>query len=124
MTVHAKLIAIIEDDAVLRRGLRFVFAERSFEVTTFADVKGVFKNFSENMPDVILCDYKLPSTNGIEILKEIRKTDLDTPFFLMTGYYKDEIARSAMNEGANDVFEKPLDVTALIESCTTAIIED
>ncbi len=117
MSENLKSIAIIEDDDVLRRGLRVVFAKHEFEVATFADGETVFENFAAKMPDVVLCDYKLPTTNGITILKEIRKTDRATPFFLMTGYYKPELAESAFEAGANEVFEKPLNMDALVEIC-------
>ncbi len=118
MSEKQKLIAIIEDDDVLRRGLRVVFTKHKFEVTTFSDGKTVFENFLSKMPDVILCDYKLPKKNGIEILKEVRKSSQTTPFFLMTGYYQDELALQAKNEGANDIFEKPLNMEKLVEACS------
>ena len=121
MKNNANRIAIIEDDPVLRRGLGMIFAEESFDVTTFADVLGVFESFAELMPDVVLCDYKLPSTNGIEVLKKIRKTHLRTPFFLMTGYYKDELANLAKENGANAVFEKPLNIEEVLDSCRSAV---
>ena len=121
MKTDSKLIAIIEDDAVLRRGLRLVFVGEKFRVTTYSDVIGLFENFAKAMPDVVLCDYKLPSTNGIEILKEFRKNDNATPFFLMTGYYKDELANLAKENGANAVFEKPLNLEELLDSCRSAV---
>lgn len=116
-------IAIIEDDAVLRRGLRLVFSENNFEVLTFTDVTGVFECFTEKTPDIILCDYKLPSTNGIEILKMLRTNDQATLFFLMTGYYKEDLAQTAKENGANEVFEKPLDLEKLICSCQSAVCQ-
>ncbi len=112
----SKLIAIIEDDDILRRGLKTVFLRQGFSVAAFDDGAGVFESFSDGVPDVILCDYRLPSTNGIEILKEFRKIYVTNPFFLMTGYYMDELALKAKKEGANDVFEKPLDMKMLIDS--------
>ena len=115
-----KLIVIIEDDAVLRRSLKLVFGEHDFAITTFADILGVFDNFAVRMPDVVLYDYKLPSTNGIEVLKQIRKIYKQTPFFLMTGYYKQELETSAKENGANAVFEKLLDIQALIDACRLA----
>ena len=114
MKTFSKQIAIIEDDDTLRRGLKTVFLRQGFSVITFDDGVGVIESFSDGVPDVILCDYRLPSTNGIEILKEFRKKNVTNPFFLMTGYYKVKLASLAKSEGANDVFEKPLDMKMLI----------
>jgi len=113
-----KVIAIIEDDDTLRRGLKTVFLRQGYSVTTFEDGEGVVESFGNGVPDVVLCDYRLPSMNGIEILKEFRKTYVTNPFFLMTGYYKVKLASLAKSEGANDVFEKPLNMKMLIELIT------
>ena len=118
----SKQIAIIEDDDSLRRGLKTVFLRQGFSVTTFDDGAGVFESFSDRVPDVILCDYKLPSTDGIKILKEIRKTYMVTPFFLMTGYYREDLELEANKEGANAVFEKPLNMEMLVETCRGGIV--
>ncbi len=121
MNRQQKQIVIIEDDAVLRRGLRRVFVKEDFEVFDFEDGKQGFEQISLSKPDLILCDYKLPDTNGVEILKEIRKSDEKTPFFLMTGYYKEEISNLATANGANEVLEKPLDLIHLKGLCRMAV---
>ncbi len=121
MSKRKKQIVIIEDDAVLRRGLRRVFLKENFEVFDFEDGKHAFEQIELSTPDLILCDYKLPDTNGLEILKTFRKSDKKTPFLLMTGYYKEEISRSADQNGANVVLEKPLDVETLKSYCQKAV---
>ena len=64
MTADSKLIVIIEDDAVLRRGLRRAFVKENYRVASFADGSTVFENFRDEKPDLILCDYRLPDTDG------------------------------------------------------------
>lgn len=121
MSNRQKQIVIIEDDAVLRRGLRRVFLKENFEVFDFEDGRHGFKQIALSKPDLILCDYKLPDTNGVEILKEVRKTDKKTPFFLMTGYFKEEISNQATESGANKVLEKPLNLKLLKNYCRNAL---
>ena len=119
---NQKQIVIIEDDAVLRRGLRRVFVKENFEVFDFENGKHAFEQINLTTPDLILCDYKLPDTNGVEILKEIRKTDKKTPFFLITGYFKDEISNEAKENGANEVLEKPINLQNLKSSCQKILL--
>lgn len=121
MDSASKLIAIIEDDAVLRRGLRRVFVKNNFRVASFADSSTVFENLRDEKPDLILCDYRLPGTNGVEILKQLRKIDKQIPFFLMTSYYTDELVDSAIRNGANKVIQKPIEIKELIDSCILAV---
>ncbi len=122
MNTRQKQIVIIEDDAVLRRGLRRVFVKEDYEVFVFEDGKHGVEQISLATPDLILCDYKLPDTNGVEVLKSVRETDKSTPFFLMTGYYKDEVFNQATENGANEVLEKPLNLQDLKESCRKALL--
>lgn len=121
MNRQQKQIVIIEDDAVLRRGLKRVFVKENFEVFDFEDGEHGFEQIKSATPDLILCDYKLPDTNGVELLKELRKSDKKTPFFLMTGYFKEEVSKEASANGADQVFEKPLDLNLLKSFCHKAL---
>ena len=121
MSNRQKQIVIIEDDAVLRRGLKRVFIKEDFEVFDFEDGKHGFEQIKSATPDLILCDYKLPDTNGMEILRKLRKSDKKTPFFLMTGYYKDEVSAQATESGANEVLEKPLNLSHLKSLCNKTL---
>ncbi len=120
MDNNQKQIVIIEDDAVLRRGLKRLFDNENYLVLDFGNAKSAIAQIQKVFPDIVLCDYKLPDLNGLEVLKFIRKSDQKTPFFLMTGYYKDDIFRSATANGANEVLEKPLDLKMLKSICRSA----
>ena len=57
----------------------------------------------------ILADFKLPSMNGIELLRLVREKQPTLPFVLMTAYGSIEIAVEAMKSGANDFISKPFE---------------
>jgi len=56
--------------------------------------------------DCIISDYKMPKMNGIEFLKYIRKEYNRLPFILFTGTGSEDIAHTAINNGANDYMQK------------------
>jgi DNA-binding NtrC family response regulator len=60
-------------------------------------------------PELILLDYQMPGTNGIEVLREIRKRGKDLPVIIMTAYGTIERAVEAMKAGADDFVTKPFD---------------
>lgn len=56
--------------------------------------------------DIILCDYSLPSYDGLEALKECRKRDSDVPFIFISGTIGEERAVESLKQGATDYILK------------------
>ena len=56
----------------------------------------------DDYPAVILLDYSLPATDGLSLLKRIRKEDLDIPVIMVTGQGDMRVAVEAMKRGAYD----------------------
>ena len=112
-----KMVMIVEDDAVLRRGLARLFADDMFEVVQFDDGSRAFEAISERMPDLILCDYRLPGMDGLEMLSRLRGLGIEVPFILITAHYSEQMEEAATEQGAAAVIEKPFDIIQLKELC-------
>ena len=63
---------------------------------------------SGKIPDLILLDYILPDTNGVETLKKIRAKNSykDIPVLFLTGYGDEHVAKEALKNGADDYLSK------------------
>lgn len=103
-----KKILIIEDEEshiqLIKRsleGLRF-----PVELKTAEFKKDVQEALSEFKPDLIICDYYLPETTGLSILRNVRKDNPVLPFILISGYVGEEKAADIILEGANDFILK------------------
>jgi PAS domain S-box-containing protein len=76
-----------------------------------SDPREVLEKFLETeMYDVIICDYEMPYTSGLELLAEIRKQLGEIPFIIFTGRGREEVAIQALNLGANFYIRKGLDM--------------
>ena len=64
--------------------------------------------------DMILLDLMMPDRSGMEVLREIRERDAETPVFMITAYGSVEVAVNALKNGANDYFSKPWDNEKLL----------
>jgi DNA-binding NtrC family response regulator len=64
--------------------------------------------------DMVLLDLMMPDRSGMEVLREIRERDTETPVFMITAYGSVEVAVSALKNGANDYFSKPWDNEKLL----------
>jgi len=79
-----KRILIIEDDPAILTGLKDCLQEEHFEVLTEDDgEEGYQKAKNENI-DLIILDLMLPSKNGIDICKDLRKDGINTPILMLT----------------------------------------
>src|SRR6202022_443479 len=64
--------------------------------------------------DLILLDLMMPDRSGMEVLREVRERDAETPIFMITAYGSVEVAVNALKSGANDYFSKPWDNEKLL----------
>ena len=57
--------------------------------------------------DLLLLDLMMPDRSGMDVLRDIRQKDRETPVFVITAYGSVPVAVEALKAGANDFFEKP-----------------
>ncbi|MDJ0839526.1 MAG: sigma-54 dependent transcriptional regulator [Acidobacteriota bacterium] len=106
-------ILLIED----REGLRQVYATflrgQDYGVHETGSVDEARKALKHHQFSLILSDYMLPGTNGLDFLKELRGQDKDTPVIMMTAFGEVKLAVEVMKSGAFDFLEKPIDLEHL-----------
>jgi two-component system response regulator PilR (NtrC family) len=106
-------VFVIEDDPELREVMATILRLERYEYETFPEGKSAIKRFSENPADLIITDLKLPGINGLEILREIKGIEPNTPVIMITAYGTTESAVEALKNGAYDYIQKPFDVEEL-----------
>ena len=77
-------VLIVEDEKLIRWSLRQKFEARGFDVTDVENGEQAHEALGANVYDLILLDYKLPDTTGLDILREIRTKDDDVVVMMMT----------------------------------------
>jgi DNA-binding NtrC family response regulator len=107
-------ILIVEDKESLRRMLRKTLESRGFAVEEAADAYEARKRLQAVRYLVVLTDLKLPAGSGLDVLREAREADPETPVIVMTAYGTVEEAVEAMKEGAADFLTKPVDTEHLL----------
>jgi DNA-binding NtrC family response regulator len=77
--------------------------------------------YREHRPDAVLLDLRLPSKNGIEVLKEIRRMNAKAKVIIITGYPTPEVRAEAMENGAFYFYEKSKDIGDLLQAVQKAL---
>lgn len=107
-------ILVIEDEAGIAKFLRQGLEEESYAVDLAADgIKGLELALSENY-DLLLVDWMLPGYSGIEICRQFRQHNTETPFIFLTA--KDTVQDTifGLQMGANDYIRKPFHFDELL----------
>jgi len=100
-------ILIVDDNEDLRFNLSNSLKDEGYKVIAVGDGKQALKEAKANSPDLILLDVKLPDTNGMEVLEELKKINKDLPIIMLTAYGDVGGAVKAMRLGAIDYLTKP-----------------
>jgi len=101
-------ILIVDDEKDVVDTIKDILIEEGYETFLSYDGKDALRQISENLPELVLLDCYLPEIMGIEVLKEIRKTNEDIAVIMMTGRGEEQLAVSLMKAGASDYLKKPL----------------
>jgi len=106
-------ILIVDDEKNLREGIaealqspdrRIFLAENGFQAEEIIRTNAV---------DLVLSDLKMPSMNGLELLRRVQAISPTTIFIIMTAYGSVDTAVKAIKEGAYDYLTKPINIDQL-----------
>lgn len=113
-------ILVIDDERAIRRAMREILEFEEFEVDEAEDGKEGFKKAKSGDYDIIFCDIKMPEMDGMEVLEELLKAEIDTPIIMISGHGNIETAVHAIKKGAFDFIEKPLDLNRILVTIRNA----
>lgn len=100
-------ILLVEDDETLKDALAFQLKKEGFQIDTAADGEEALYFIRLRIHDLILLDRMLPRLDGTEVLKTVRRENIETPVLLITalGELQDKV--EGLDLGADDYLVKP-----------------
>lgn len=115
-----KRILIVDDSVVLRNDIRKLIKpiERLEIVGEAVDAENALRLVETLNPDIMILDINLKDSNGIEVLKKIKKTSPLPITIMFTNYAKSEFQERAKRLGADYFFDKTKDIEALLSTLT------
>jgi len=108
-----KSILIIDDDSLIRKTLSSHLSKQGFEVQTAEDGESGLKKYAEMGPDLVILDIRLPDTDGLDVLRQMKDQANRASVLIMTAYDDMKTTVEAIKLGAFEYLVKPLDYMAL-----------
>ena len=108
------LIRIVDDDDSLRDALRFVLETEGWRVAGHAGAREFLTRDAPSTPGCVVLDIRMPGMSGIEAQRAMLERGIDLPIIFLTGHGDIDMAVSALQEGALDFIQKPVDNERLL----------
>lgn len=107
-------VLIVEDEVKITQALKFLFSKQKIDLDIANDGEEGMLLSKKDIYDVIILDIMLPGINGIEILKNIRKSGNNTPVIMLTAKDTVDDRVFGLETGADDYLVKPFATKELI----------
>jgi DNA-binding NtrC family response regulator len=116
--VNQPLLLIVDDDIDFCESMWDILHEKSYRICLAHDQKKATECMQHKAHDIVLLDLKLSDGNGKEVFELAQKMNPDCRTILITGFRTemDQTIHQLIQDGADDVFFKPLDLTKLLET--------
>jgi DNA-binding NtrC family response regulator len=107
-----KLLAIDDEPQSLEL-IKDALSAAGMQIFTANGSQEGLQSFKRIRPQIVLLDLMMPGVHGFQMLESILEADPGTEVILMTAHYSTESAVEAIQKGATDYFNKPLEVEKL-----------
>jgi len=112
---------VIDDEDVVLESCRKIFSQEGFNVVTTNSPEEGLKLLQDSRFDVVLCDWKMPGFDGMDVVEEIDSRSPESAIVMISGYPTVGRAAEAMKRGAMDYVPKPFTPDEIIEKVKQAL---
>lgn len=115
--VEAKKVLIVDDEPTIQLTLSYALRAAGFEVVSASRLESAEAALERYAFDVVVADIRMSGVlgvDGLELLSYIKRRWPGTKVIIMTAYGSDEVRRDAYARGASWYYDKPIDITDLI----------
>lgn len=112
-------VLVVDDDASYRDALAVGLKAEGFFVYLAANGHSALRVFSDERPDVVLLDLRLPDVSGIDVCKDIRRIS-DNPILMLSAVGEEMDIVLSLELGADDYVPKPFRLRELVARIDSA----
>lgn len=113
---------VVDDDSSIRWVLERALTAADVECVTFESASKALRAIVSKTPDVLISDIRMPGTDGLTLLNQVKQHHPTLPVIIMTAHSDLDAAVSAYQQGAFDYLPKPFDIddaVGLVERAIT-----
>jgi FixJ family two-component response regulator len=120
----APTVFVVDDDSTVRQAVARLLRSLGMQVETFASARAFLTRPRPDGPACLILDVRLPGENGLLVQHALQAAEGSPPIIFLTGYGTIPLCVRAMQRGAVDFLQKPVDDEALLAAVATALAQD
>jgi FixJ family two-component response regulator len=124
MTTETPIVFVVDDDASVRESLRRLFTSVGMAVEVFPTAQAFLGAPRRDAPGCLVLDVRLPGLSGLDLQRELAKTNATLPIVFLTGHGDIPTSVRAMKGGAIEFLTKPFRKQDLLDAIRQAIDRD
>jgi FixJ family two-component response regulator len=121
MTSSRTLMAVIDDDAPVRKALTRLLRACGYEVEAFASGAEFLESPHTGAPDCLVLDVHMPSVSGLDVQAALLDRGIHVPIIFITAFDDNAMRERALQKGAVAYLRKPLTEQTLLAAIATAV---
>jgi RNA polymerase sigma factor (sigma-70 family) len=124
VSTAAPIVAIVDDDAGVRKSLSLLLELRGLRTRTFASAEEFLAALDSVWAGCAVIDLRMPGMQGGALQEELLRRNVRLPVIIITAHGDIAAARATFKAGAVDFIEKPIDDEQLVAAIRTALDRD
>jgi FixJ family two-component response regulator len=117
----ANVVAVVDDDDLLRDALRRLLKASGLEAVTFESAEDLLSSGRLREIACLIADVRMPGMSGLELQARLRAERYPIPIIFITAHRDAKMRIQAMRDGAVEFLTKPFDNTVLLEIVHAAL---
>jgi FixJ family two-component response regulator len=114
-------IAIVDDDPSVLKALKRSLRVRGVQSRTYGSAQEFLAALPEGLPDCLIIDLEMPGMTGLELLRDLKRKDLQVPAIVITAHGDAGVRERCESAGAVAYFSKPFKNSLLFAAIEAAI---
>lgn len=116
MTAPGKTVLIVDDEAAIREMIAVALEMAGYHCIEASNCLDAHACIIDSKPDMILLDWMLPGTTGLEFTRRLKRDDLtkEVPIILLTAKGEEDNKIQGLDSGADDYITKPFSPRELV----------
>jgi FixJ family two-component response regulator len=117
----AKMVAIVDDDDLMRTALQSLLKSAGLLAQSFASAEEFLKSGHQQDTACLITDIRMPGMSGLELQAQLNADHCKIPTIFITAHGDGKMRMQAMRAGAVEFLAKPFDDETLLESVRAAM---
>jgi FixJ family two-component response regulator len=118
------IVFVIDDEALIRDGIRGLVKSVGLRVETFASAQDFMLAKRPDAPACLILDVRMPGLNGLDLQRKLSEANIYIPIIFITGHGDIPMTVRAMKEGALEFLTKPVRGQDLLDAVQKAVAHD